>query len=222
MIKPPEPFHGPWCLMCEGPGDAYFFKHLLELHGLNDQFDVRYPKANPGRGGIPKGLTTLWTTSESFRSEIQGILIIADNDEDLTGSLKELTDGLKREKTFGVPSKSQELAKKEKVPPIAILMIPIGEKGNIESLSLEGAYAKWGMQPAVDAYVSASPAKGWEIGRQSKARMTALIAVTCMTKPDANFATHWQEDVMYHVPVNSPRFNGIVEFLKDFPALIAA
>ncbi len=212
-------FHGPWFVICEGPGDKCFLDRLLQHHGLREQFDVAYPSAQ-GRGAIPKGLTTFIETSVSFQENVRGIIIVSDNDEDMAVSLKELTDGLKKEKKFKPPTAVQQLSRTDGLPPLAILMIPIGQTGNLESICLPGAYQKWGLKNALDAYLMATPANGWTLGKQSKMRMTAMIAATCAKKPDANFATHWQEPTEFHVPVDNPSFDGLVTFFRDFPALV--
>ena len=115
------------------------------------------------------------------------------------------------------------MAKKSDYPHVAILMIPLGQKpGNLETLCLEAAYDKWRLQVAVETYTSATPAARWNLGKQSKMKLQAILAATCMDRPEAGFVGHWRARNEYHIPLDHTCFEPIVEFLQSFPALAGA
>ena len=109
---------------------------------------------------------------------------------------------------------------KNGLPPVVVLMIPLGAVGNLESLCLAAAHSKFGLQQEFDAFVAQTPAQGWPVGKQAKMRMQTLLASTNKKQPDAGFAGHWNGDEKYRVPVDHNSFDDLVTFLKDFPALV--
>jgi hypothetical protein len=100
-------------------------------------------------------------------------------------------------------------------------MIPIDEPGNLEGIWLRAAYRKWPLQQPLDEYVSATPANKWRPGKQSKMRASALIAAICEPMPDTNFANHWQVGPDFRVSLDDESFLEIVDFLKNFDAVLA-
>jgi len=72
---------------------------------------------------------------------------------------------LQKAQGFGVPDAERTVAKSEgDLPPLVVLMIPLGTTGNLESLCLTAAYSKFGLQQELDAFVATTPRTGWEIG----------------------------------------------------------
>jgi hypothetical protein len=210
--------------MCEGPGDKSLFQRLLTLHGLTDKFEVDHPgrsSGGAGRGGFAKYLSGA-SVSPSFLDNVEVVLIVSDNDDDPAESFKEIVDGLKSEKIFTAPAAERTLVRKAGMKAgIVILMIPMDEIGAVETLCVRAAYANWPLQPSLDAFVAVTPANAWGVTKQSKMRMQTLLAATCATKPDTNLANHWQEDAQYHIPLNHPSFDSIVQFLQAFEDVVA-
>lgn len=103
-------------------------------------------------------------------------------------------------------------------PAIVILMVPLDQRGNLESLCVDAAEAKWNLRAKVDLYLEETPARLWGYSKQSKMRMQCILAGTCKTSPDITLAGHWKLEEEFQVPINSSCFDGIVTFLRDFGA----
>lgn len=218
-------FDRPWLIACEGPGDKNVLDRLISHHVLDQRFVVQFPGkelgGSPGRGGIVPWLDLAYETDTEFRRNVKAVLIIADNDDVPEDSFKEILVGLKKAKALktALPTKAQEVVRTAGMPDLSILMIPIGERGAIESLCVAAAYSSWPVQSAVDAYIAATPAKTWGPTKQAKARMQVVIGGTCEQRPETSLAS-MRDHCPF--PVGDQSFSGIVEFLRGFEALLAA
>lgn len=222
---PANTFDRPWLLLCEGVSDKRFFDQLIRCHNISpDQFDVyfpsRYGQDGGGRGKFGPWLSTTYETSESFRENVKAVLIVSDNDDDPAASFAEVQAGSDRA-AFGAPNDERIVAQKNDHPFVIVLMIPMDEPGNLETLCVLAAYNKWNLREPLNNYVSATPASDWRLGKQSKMRIQAILAATCETKPDTTLANHWQEREEFHIPLDDPAFNEIVRFLRGFEVLVA-
>lgn len=222
---PANTFDRPWLLLCEGEADKRFFDQLIARHNIfRDRFDVHFPSRHAqdsgGRGKFGSWLSTTYETSESFRDKVQAVLIVSDNDDDPGDSFVQVQAGLQRA-GFGTPDRDRIVARADDRPATVVLMIPIDEPGNLETLCVRAAYNKWNIQAAIEGYVQATPASNWRLGKQSKTKIQAILAATCETKPDTNLAYHWQEREEFHVPLQDAAFANIVDFLRGFGDLIA-
>jgi len=219
----PEDFDKPYVLLCEGVGDERFFKKLFEQRGIGKDFHIRVPFR--GEGGVASfghELTNI-SVNEFFLANVKAVLVVGDNDSDMQASFALIQKEITKAQGFGVPDAERTVAKSEgDLPPLVVLMIPLGTTGNLESLCLTAAYSKFGLQQELDAFVATTPAQGWEIGKQAKMRMQTILAATNERRPDAGFAGHWNSADKYRIPVDHECFNDLVTFLADFPVLIAA
>lgn len=219
----------PWLLLCEGEGDRKFFNRLIAHHNIGiDQFDVKFPgREDDPTGGLGKfgaTLSTAHTTAPTFREVVKAVLIVADNDDAVADSPQNSFKLVQKElekANFPVPDKEQVVARKDSYPTVAVLMVPIGAHGNLETMCVTAALNKWANLAApLNTYMAATPAAGWRLGKQSKMRMHALLAATCEQRPDTSFHNHWQLRPEFHVPIGDPIFNPIVAFLNGFGALL--
>lgn len=209
-------------ILCEGDDDRRFFWQLITKHNIAGQYDVRFPgDRSGGRGKFGPWLANTRVISPTFRQNVKAVLIVSDNDDNHETSLNQVRTGLRNAGGFGVPPDERVVARSPGYPDIVILMLPMGEPGNLETLCLKAAYEKWAIKGALDAYVAATPATAWDISDQSKMRMHATLAATCATKPETTFGYHWQEPEAFHVPIDNPCFDTLVEFLRGFDALLA-
>ncbi len=218
-------FDKPYVLLCEGVGDQRFYHKLFEQRRIGSDFCVRVPYMEGKYGG---GITNFGSdlsnisVNESFLANVKAVLVVADNDSDMEVSFANVQAELKKANGFGVPSVERTVAtSKHGLPAVVVLMIPMGRTGNLESLCLEAAYSKFGIQSALDTFVAQTPANGWEIGKQSKMRMQTILAATNKKRPDAGFAGHWSSAEEYRIPVDHACFDDLATFLKGFPALVA-
>lgn len=222
--NPTEDFDRPWLLLCEGLADKKFFHQLISYHSVClGQFNIYFPDRH-GKTGGGKGkfgwYLSLASVSEGFIDNVRTVLIVADNDDDMTVSFTEIQSSL-RQASFPAPDSERTVARKKNYPDVVVLMMPSGESGNLETLCLSAAYNKWGLQTALDKYIEATPACKWPISKQSKTRLHAILAATCETKPDTSFAHLWQEQEEFHIPLDDPCFTDLVEFLKNFDDLLS-
>lgn len=213
----------PWLILCEGETDRVFLNRLIKQRDIPDKFQVQFPSRGDdnigGRSKFARWLS-LVADSESFRQNIEAVLIVSDNDLSPASSLAEVTKALK-EAGFPVPTKERVVAKKSDYPAVCILMIPAAAPGDLETLCLQAAYEKWKISAAIDAFTAATPAKDWSANKLSKMKLQALLAATCEPSPGAGFAGHWRENEKYHIPLESAAFNDIADFLILFDVLIS-
>lgn len=212
-------FEKPYVLLCEGVGDERFYQRLFEQRHIGSEFYVHVCR---GITNIGSELTKI-SVNESFLASVKAVLVVADNDSDMEASFAAVQAELKKAGGFGVPSVERTPAKSEgDLPPIVVLMIPLGATGNLESLCLTAGYSKFGLQQELDAFVAQTQAKDWSVGKQAKMRMQTLLASTNRKQPDAGFAGHWNCDESFRVPVDHACFNDLVTFLASFPVLVGA
>jgi hypothetical protein len=112
------------------------------------------------------------------------------------------------------------VAKSKDHPHIVVLMIPTAGNGNLESMCLPAAYFKWELEPQLNDFVDKTPAKEWNLGKQAKMRVQAILAATNRSQPDAGFAAHWSQPVEYRIPLDHGCFDELVNFLKGFGQMI--
>lgn len=218
-------FDKPYVLLCEGVGDERFYRRLFEKRQIGADFYIRVPYKEGVYGG---GITNFGSdldiiaVNQSFLDNVKAVLLVADNDSDMAASFAAVQAELRKTDGFGVPSTERAVAKsKNGLPPIVVLMIPMGRTGNLESLCLGAAYSKFGLQQPLDVFVSATPAQGWSIGKQAKMRIQTILAATNNKQPDAGFAGHWNSAEKFRIPLDHACFDELATFLADFPALVA-
>jgi hypothetical protein len=221
-----EPFDSrPYTLLCEGVGDLRFFASLFDQRGIGKDFTVRVPVINGevggGRSQFGRYLSSLYL-DQSFTDNVKALLVVSDNDDDPAQSFAEVKQQISLAKTFAVPAAERTVARLDSSPAVVVLMLPMGGiVGNLESLCLLAAYSKWPIKGVLDIFVSkTSPAK-WPFGKQAKMRMQTILASINDKQPDTGFAGSWRQALKHQVPLDHPCFDEVVQFLTDFPALLA-
>ncbi|MGO9572630.1 MAG: DUF3226 domain-containing protein [Desulfomonilaceae bacterium] len=221
---PPNVFEKPWVLLCEGESDLRFFNRLIEDRELDSRFYVQFPDRGEHRTG---GRTNFgwWlqenrTVSETFRTKVEAILVVADKDDDEAESFgivqqQILTSG------FPVPLAECTVAKAPGFPSIVVLMIPMDEAGNLETLCLHAADSKWNLADPIARFIIETPANGWRPSKQSKMKLQTTLAATCETCPDTSFTHHWFQREEYLIPLDHSCFNSVADFLTNFGTLIS-
>jgi hypothetical protein len=137
----------PFLILCEGEGDKRFLDNLIEHRDMPNEFQIRFPdRGNTGQGGRSKfgpWLSDVRAVSEDFQQNIKAILLISDNDETPAKSFGEVQESLRRSGGFPVPENERTVARIRDFQPLVVLMIPIGDPGNLETLCVEAALDKW-------------------------------------------------------------------------------
>jgi hypothetical protein len=217
----PENFEKPYLLLCEGKGDKLFFDKLFERRQIGDEFSVHYPiRPGSGRSEFGRFLSSA-STNESFISNVKSILIASENDSNEEVSFAEVRREIEKSNEFPIPNAAQVVARSGSKPSVVVLMIPIRQLGNLESLCLQAAYAKWGLQADLDQFVKVTPAAGWPLGKQAKMKMQTILAATNSNQPDTGFGAHWNQPDLFRVPLDHQCFDGIVNFLQGFAGLVS-
>jgi hypothetical protein len=216
----PEEFDKPYLLLCEGVGDKLFFDRLIENRNIERCFSTHYP-ARHGHGRSAFGSFLLSASiNESFISTVKAILIVSDNDDNQVKSFTEVQEEVKKTE-LPVPQAVQLVATSKEYPRVVVLMIPIGDVGNLESLCLQSAHSKWGLETELDQFMQSTPAARWALGKQAKMKMQTILAATNSQQPDTGFAAHWKQPETFRVPLSHACFDGIAIFLQGFPALVS-
>ncbi len=217
-------FHRPLVLLCEGESDKRFFDQLISERNISQNFYVQFPSQDEsGTGGRSKfgtWLSEMRRISETFNSNVKGILVVSDNDEDPETSFKEVQREIAKAQGLLVPNKDQAIVIGQESPAIAILMIPIAGCGNLETLCLPAVDDKWHLTEALNTFVAASPATQWNLSKQSKMRLQTTLSATCKPKPDTTFAQHWEHKADYRIPLDHTCFDSVAQFLKKFDTLV--
>lgn len=223
--KPEGQYDRPWLILCEGESDRLFFQALIETRGIDPnrtRFHIEHPSVGDnepgGRSGFGRRLRSLYETSETFRENIKAVLVTSDNDDDPQTSLAEVRSQL-RLANFPTPDAERTIGRKNLYPDVIILMVPQGP-GNLETLCIEAAHQKWGLQAELNALLAAAPASTWGISKQSKMRVQAMLAATCRRAPDTSFARHWTFAPEYRIPLDHACFDDVAEFLRNFGELL--
>jgi hypothetical protein len=213
----------PFLILCEGESDKRFFDKFIEKRHIEPIFQVRFP----GREDVPRGGGNSnfgpWLSAASklidFQTNIKAVLVVSDNDTDPAKSIEALIANL-RQTGFAIPQPGQKIAKKRGCPAVAIIMIPDGSPGNLETLCLAPFYTKWPIKPALDTFLAATPAATWSEGKKSKMQVQCLIAANCSSRPEAGFSGHWWEDDKFHLPLDDRAFDPLERYLNGFRALV--
>lgn len=216
-------------IICEGRSDQAFFRELIRRRGLA-QFDVFNPQdlngTGPGKDGYKAFLEGLSVRLASPSPLVRGILLVADNDLDpavafanIQRQIREAVGG------YGVPANPLEVARSTAVPgmpPTVVLMLPwTGERGALESLLLGAIYkGNTGIKACIDDYCRCTSSHQWDLVKQSKMRIQALLAAMCRSNPDVPLQGAWSQSEQL-IDVTLSEFDRIADFLAGFDGLVA-
>ncbi|MCB1423255.1 MAG: hypothetical protein KDJ69_12470 [Nitratireductor sp.] len=220
---PDDNFEKECLLICEGVGDKRFFQKLFLSRGIGGDIEVKSVNENidgqsGGRGNMGNYLKAV-QENENFIENVKIIIIVSDNDEDVNASFLEVQKQL-RIADLPVPENVQELVHRRNKKSVAVLMVPPGQIGNLESMCLPAAISKWGLQEELDEWVAATPASTWPLGKQAKVKIQALISAHHKRLPETGFAAHWRSDEQLCTPLNHATFNDVVSFLERVPEML--
>lgn len=223
LSKQPGDLHHPLLIVCEGWSDARFVSRLLEYKTIAN-CSVGCPSIGGfGGGGGLEGIQKYLLAIQGItagKKTLRGILLMIDAndkpDQRFSIMQKALTDA-----KFPAPTKSF------KIEPytvegdpfrVAIFLIPKeGEKGTLDALLLEAALNENPkMRDCLDKFCDCTgKVKSWTPNKQSKMRLSALVAASCENNPWASAAIMWSEKGC-PVSIESKSFTRIAEFLTAF------
>src|SRR3990167_1593071 len=215
----PDPLAGPYLILCEGGNDYAFFKALLRIRNIPD-FQIAFPEYpdqhSDGRNGIGTLLGGL-IVKDGF-SNLQGIIVTSDNDDDQNASFRLIQDQIRQAGKYNVPARPFEVTKIKDLPSLIVLMLPWNdEPGNLETLCLRSACDKWPQLAAcLEVYCQCSDVPTWTLTKQSKMRLRCLITATCKQDPNTSLSHIWERQEQFHIPLDHQCFDNIAKFLKNF------
>jgi hypothetical protein len=151
--------------------------------------------------------------------QLTRILVVSDNDRDPKCSFAEVRLKIHN---GGFVCPNQDLACATGSPSVAVMMIPIGEPGQLETLCLRAVKDAWPTQyNCAETYGECAGILGWKIAKQERARLRALISHICEEDPNSSLTYMWHDGREEVIPLSHACFDQIADFLKDFDALVA-
>jgi hypothetical protein len=201
----------PYVIVCEGFQDVGLMCALLTHLRINN-CDVTYPKRSEGGNGkeaIRASISLL-----AGRPEVQGILVIADSDENQAQAFADVCTGLKR---FPVPPRAFTTVKRSAGRTGVFLLPGEGKTGALEHLLLEVVRDT---QPEIITHVetyrnSTAGTKQWSDNKNAKMKMQCIVAATCRKNPYCSLAWVWEHDSI-PLRIDSPVLKELSDLLVDF------
>jgi hypothetical protein len=203
-------------IVCEGKADVAFFTHLITERGL-PEFQVLSANGNSRYEDILVALTT----APGF-SDLSAILVVGDNDLNPAVALQNIQLQIQSAGGYGVPAAPRVPARIAGFPTIVVLMVPWDNAiGCLETLLLQSVRS---VNPelgnCVDTYATCSHVDVWNEIERSKMKLQSLTSVICRSDPTTPVSYAWSRPETI-VSLTQPCFEQIVEFLQEFPALVA-
>lgn len=221
-LTPRSALSSPFLLLAEGLSDSAFFRELFDIKKIQNVIVENPEEANEGKFGLegyPDYLTGLLTRT---RTGLRGLIVTRDCDSKWADAFKNICDVLtaagytppKNPLDIVPPTKTPD---EISLPALTVMLVPwAGGQGCLETLLLPAAYKKWPkLVPCVDQYCNCLGTGKWDINRQSKIRMRALIASAKPSNPSLSLARIWKEP-RTRLPLNEPCFRTIADFVRHF------
>ena len=205
-------------IVCEGTLDLRVISQVLQANGIAG-FDILSADMEPGGGGVGKIGPKLASIkiNEDFIQNVEKIYVISDHDNGgalaaVNASLTGVSEQLPDRTDLFVPFSSDSNAKEKH---IAVHLIPADAFGCIETVLVKSALEKWpALAAPLAAYKNLTPAATWSASDQSKMELECIIASTCAEMPEVSIYWLWQKAQEFHIPLNSPAFGSMLQFLK--------
>lgn len=214
----------PWLVLCEGDSDKRFLHKLINVRGIPNEFQIRFPSRgeNDGGGRSKFGPWLDAAIAVTGWEHIKGVLLLSDKDEGAEAALDEIQRSLARGDGLPNPIAERTVAKASGFPPLTVLLVPhSNERGSLETLCLNAAYSKWPhVEEPLDTFANEMGVDEWLANKAAKMRLQTVIAATCVSRPDAGFKGHWDQAEQYHLPVDNAAFDDLADFLSGFRALV--
>jgi hypothetical protein len=209
----------PYLILVEGPGDAAFFRRLIVERGIPNEFDVLYPSQVQGVSG--SGNSRFGDALDGFAlipgfDDLQGILVVADNDDDSNTSFAYVQAQI-RGTAAQHPVPQVPLRPTNGNPPLAIMMIPwTGEDGSIETLCAIAAETAFPKEAAcADQFQTCTGVDAWPPSKRSKVKLRSIISAVHRRNPDVSLSFLWHDRADL-VPLNHTCFDRITDYLMMF------
>lgn len=216
-------FTEPNLIICEGKGDAAFFRHILDANDISG-FQVGFPNdatagGQFGRTGFEKYLMGV-KTRRGYK-ELKNIIIATDSDLNPSKSFNEVCGQIKeaRKEVGGYEVPDEPRTPKGKNPTMSVLLVPHSkEKGNLETLLLNAMTLDKKDKDCFETYFKCLKLDELEITVSSKKKLTTIIAAKNDKNPSCSLAYIWSEEQKIYNPIDIKHsaLSDIVEFLQSF------
>lgn len=206
-------------ILCEGKGDASFFRELTRHRNLSG-FQIGFPDEQTsgayGIDGFSRYLESL-RVRNGFYSPLRAIIIVADNDLDPSKQFSRVLKQIRKAANhhpYPLPSLPEQIVGSD-LQKIAVLMMPkANEKGALETLLLEATSELKDLHQCLEKYCECAGTKAWNnITKLSKMRLNALIAASCSDNPACNVTNIWKQK-KNPIALGHKCFDHIESFLK--------
>ncbi len=209
----------PFVVVCEGYGDIRFIDALLDLKNITN-CSVGCPSTRGGFGtgkeAIPSYLKGIQTAILRKKANLQGILVIADADENPAASFTLMAQALE---SANFPKPTDPFSIDGNPLRVGVFLMPgTGRDGCLEHILWDAAVEK---TPVIEQCVTDfSACTGGHIvaasrNQRAKMQMSAIVDAFCKDNPWASPGLMWS-DVGNPVPIDSACFNELTAFLTQF------
>ena len=210
-------------IVCEGKGDAAFFRHLLDENNISD-FKVEVPNTVTAKGQFGNsGFGTYLVGIKTRRGfgGLTNVIIARDSDENPEGSFNQVCEQIQQAGGYEIPNGPRKTTDTDKKPAMTVLLIPGSqEPGNLETLLLQGVDYRNdpNVEDCLDKYFQCLELDKFSKTISSKKKMTTIIAATNNKNPSCSLAYIWSHAQAECNPISiqSPAISNIVEFLRSF------
>ena len=156
-------------------------------------------------------------------AELTDILVVADNDTTPERNFASVQEQLRSahygvmEQKYDVPN--APLNKSDGTPSIAIMMMPEnGKIGKLETLCLAAAQDAAPMiSNCVNAFANCANTLEWPSPTLDEMKLRSLLGARHKRNPSIGLGKVWSEDPEL-IPLDNHCFDGVVSFLKTYPA----
>lgn len=223
LAKPPAELPLPFLTVCEGWGDAQFFDRLLHFAGINN-CSIGCPsrdvcKEQEGANDLQRYLGAIkFLYRKQNPPVLRGILLVVDADTSIPDQFTHAAEALTFAE-FPTPADPYTILEDGQANLRAAICLMPGRNrtGTLEHILLQAAYGKTpALQQCVDRFAECTGVVATATDNQSaKMKMSMLVGACCKGNPWASVALMW-EDPGNPVPIDSPAFLPLIEFLRQF------
>jgi hypothetical protein len=211
VINIPSPF----LIVCDGYSDVRLVDELLQHNKIpNCSVGCRSDDFGQNLSGYLKAIKAIVDINGLGP---QGICVIVDADESRD---KAFADACRALQDGDFPTPARPFVIEDLNPRVAVYVMP-GENrdGTLEHLLLEATFTKEKkLEKCVDDFLACVGSPKPAPNKEAKMRMSALVAATCTKNPWASAAMIWH-DKGNPVPIDSPNFRHLTDFLKRFSTI---
>lgn len=208
-----ESFHERNLIICEGEADNEFLKALLAERGI-----VGFQVTNPANGKHGFGTRLRAIRANRGYANIDRILLVRDNDDDPSGSFRDMKSQIRDAQGYGIPRAPLASTRRRGEPRVAVMMLPwIREEGCLETLLLRVFSHTWpDKRRCADEYLECIGVANLPVASHSKMVLRCVIASVLPSEPDISLRYLWSKHRDLRRLLAHKSFTPIVDFLQSF------